>query len=374
MRGKWVDQWYDTASSGGRFVRQDSRFRSWVGEDGDFLPAAGRYHLYISWACPWAHRTLIYRALKGLKDAISVTVVNPLMLSNGWVIAADADPVNHAQFLWQVYAKADPDYIGRATVPVLWDRRRETIVNNESSEIIRMFDAWPGARGPLFRPPELASSIDALNAEIYPAVNNGVYRAGFATTQAAYEEAYRDLFAMLDRLERRLGEGSFLLGEQVTKRTGGCLRRCCALIRCITATSSAIATAWWIFPSCGTTCARFIRYPASPRRYISTISRRTTTAATTPSIRPASSPPAPVSIFPCRLDAQCQSSAADRTRHANDIDAGSLTSSAISHAGCSRARRLRVPDRPCPAISPCRQCRSWPSPATDSQQLQEILG
>ena len=217
MRGTWVDQWYDTASSGGRFVRQGSRFHSWVGEDSDFLPEAGRYHLYVSWACPWAHRTLIYRVLKGLEDAISVTVVDPLMLSNGWVIAADADPVNHAQFLWQVYAKADPNYIGRATVPVLWDRRRETIVNNESSEIIRMFDAWPGARGPLFRSPDLASSIDALNAEVYPAINNGVYRAGFATTQAAYEEAYRDLFAMLDRLERRLGEGSFLLGEQVTE-------------------------------------------------------------------------------------------------------------------------------------------------------------
>jgi len=217
MRGAWVDQWYDTASSDGRFVRHDSRFRSWVGDKGDYLPAAERYHLYVSWACPWAHRTLIYRALKDLKDAISVTVVDPLMLSNGWVIAADADPVNHAQFLWQVYAKADPDYIGRATVPVLWDRRRKTIVNNESSEIIRMFDAWPGARGPLFRPPELASSIDALNAEIYPAVNNGVYRAGFATTQVAYEEAYQELFAMLDRLEGRLSEQSFLLGEQITE-------------------------------------------------------------------------------------------------------------------------------------------------------------
>jgi glutathionyl-hydroquinone reductase len=217
MRGKWVDQWYDTASSGGRFVRQDSRFRSWVGENGEFLPAAGRYHLYVSWACPWAHRTLIYRALKGLEDAISVTVVNPLMLSDGWAIAAYADPVNHAQFLWQVYAKADPNYNGRATVPVLWDRQRETIVNNESSEIIRMFDAWPGARGPLFRPLELASSIDALNEDIYRAVNNGVYRAGFATTQAAYEEAYRELFAMLDRLESRLGERTFLLGEEVTE-------------------------------------------------------------------------------------------------------------------------------------------------------------
>jgi putative glutathione S-transferase len=215
--GTWVDEWYDTASSGGRFVRQDSRFRAWLGQDEDHPPEAGRYHLYVSWACPWAHRTLIYRALKGLTGAIGVTVVDPLMLSNGWVIAPDADPVNHAQFLWQVYAKADPDYVGRVTVPVLWDRQRDTIVNNESGEIIRMFDAWPGARGPLFRPPELASDVDALNAEIYPAVNNGVYRAGFATTQAAYEEAYQQLFAMLDRIERRFGERSFLLGEQITE-------------------------------------------------------------------------------------------------------------------------------------------------------------
>jgi putative glutathione S-transferase len=217
QRGTWVDQWYETASSGGSFVRQESRFRSWIGQDGDYSPETGRYHLYVSWACPWAHRTLIYRALKGLVDVISVTVVDPLMLSNGWVIGPYADPVNHAQFLWQVYAKADPSYVGRVTVPVLWDRQRETIVNNESAEIIRMFDAWPGARGPLFRPPELASDIDALNAEIYPAVNNGVYRAGFATTQAAYEEAYQGLFAMLDRIERRLGGQSFLLGEQITE-------------------------------------------------------------------------------------------------------------------------------------------------------------
>jgi putative glutathione S-transferase len=217
QRGTWVDQWYDTASSGGRFVRQDSRFRSWIGQDRDLPPEAGRYHLCVSWACPWAHRTLIYRSVKALRNVISVTVVDPLMLSNGWVIAPDADPVNHAQFLWQVYAKADPNYVGRVTVPVLWDRQRQTIVNNESGEIIRMFDAWPDARGPLFRPPELASDIDALNAEIYPAVNNGVYRAGFATTQAAYEEAYQELFAMLDRIERRLGEHSFLLGEQITE-------------------------------------------------------------------------------------------------------------------------------------------------------------
>ncbi len=216
-RGRWVDEWYDTASTGGRFVRQDARFRSWMSEGGEFSPEPGRYHLYVSWACPWAHRTLIYRALKGLQDAIGVTVVDPLMLSDGWVIPPGADPINHAQFLWQIYGKAAPDYVGRATVPVLWDRRRETIVNNESGDIIRMFDAWPGAKGPLFRPPERASEIDALNEEIYCSVNNGVYRAGFATTQAAYEEAFCELFAMLDRLEHRLRGQPFLLGEQVTE-------------------------------------------------------------------------------------------------------------------------------------------------------------
>lgn len=215
--GAWVNEWYDTATTGGRFVRQDARFRAWISPGGDFSPEAGRYHLYVSWACPWAHRTLIYRALKGLQDAIGVTVVDPLMLADGWIIPAGADPVNDAQFLWQVYATADPDYVGRATVPVLWDRRRKTIVNNESGDIIRMLDAWPGARGPLLRPPELASDIDALNAEIYRAINNGVYRAGFATTQAAYEEAYRELFAMLDRLEERLRGQSFLLGERITE-------------------------------------------------------------------------------------------------------------------------------------------------------------
>ena len=216
-RGTWVDRWYDTSSTGGQFVRPDARFRSWISPGEDFPPESGRYHLYVSWACPWAHRTLIYRALKGLEDAIGVTVVDPLMLSDGWTIAAGADPVNNAKALWQVYAKADPDYIGRATVPVLRDRERRTIVNNESGDIIRMFDAWPGAMGPLFRPPEFAAEIDALNDEIYRAVNNGVYRAGFATTQAAYEEAFRELFAMLDRLEERLRTRAFLHGEQITE-------------------------------------------------------------------------------------------------------------------------------------------------------------
>ena len=215
--GTWVDEWYDTAATGGRFERQDARFRAWISPGGEFSPEPGRYHLYVAWACPWAHRTLIYRALKGLQEAIGVTVVDPLMLADGWTISPGADPVNGAQFLWQVYAKADPDYVGRATVPVFWDRQRGTIVNNESGDIIRMLDVWPGARGPLFRPPALADAIDALNAEIYRAVNNGVYRAGFATTQAAYDEAYRDLFATLDRLEARLQGQSFLLGEQVTE-------------------------------------------------------------------------------------------------------------------------------------------------------------
>jgi glutathionyl-hydroquinone reductase len=215
-RGKWVNEWYDTASTGGSFVREDARFRSRVSAGGEFSPEPGRYHLYVSWACPWAHRTLIYRALKGLEEAIGVTVVDPLMLSDGWVIPRAADPVD-AQFLWQIYAKADPGYVGRATVPVLWDRQRETIVNNESGDIIRMFDTWPGADGPVFRPAERASEIDALNEEIYRCVNNGVYRAGFATTQAAYEEAFCQLFAMLDRLEHRLRGQPFLLGEQVTE-------------------------------------------------------------------------------------------------------------------------------------------------------------
>jgi putative glutathione S-transferase len=216
-RGRWVDEWYDTAATGGRFVRQEARFRGRVGEGEEFSPEAGRYHLYVSWACPWAHRTLIYRALKGLQDAIGVTVVDPLMLGDGWTISAGADPVNNAGALWRIYAKADQDYVGRATVPVLWDRRRATIVNNESGDIIRMLDAWPGAKGPRFRPPALAAEIDALNDEIYRAINNGVYRAGFATTQAAYEEAYRSLFAMLDRLEERLRPRAFLHGEQVTE-------------------------------------------------------------------------------------------------------------------------------------------------------------
>ena len=217
VEGRWRDQWYDTASTGGAFQRPATQFRSKITADGPFTPEAGRYHLYVSWACPWAHRTLIYRKLKGLEDAIGVTYVEPLMLEHGWTLAEGADPVNGARFLWQVYAKAEPSYTGRVSVPVLWDREKQTIVNNESAEIIRMFDAWPGARGPLLRPPELADEIDALNDMIYPAINNGVYRAGFATSQAAYEEAFDQLFSALDTLEERLKTRAFLLGDRPTE-------------------------------------------------------------------------------------------------------------------------------------------------------------
>ncbi len=215
--GVWRDQWYDTKTSGGRFERSPARFRHWMGPAGPFPAEAGRYRLYVSWACPWAHRTLIYRKLKGLEQAIDVSYVEPLMLENGWTLREGADPDNGARFLWQIYAKADPRFTGRVTVPVLWDRVLGTIVNNESSDIIRMFDAWPGAEGSLLRPPELATGIDAINEMIYPAINNGVYRAGFATSQAAYEEAFDQLFAALDSLEARLSRQKFLLGDQITE-------------------------------------------------------------------------------------------------------------------------------------------------------------
>lgn len=211
--GVWHDRWYDTAATDGAFVRPPSRFRGQI--DHDVVPTAGRYHLYVSWACPWAHRTLIYRALKGLEQAITVTVVDPVMLEQGWTLPLGADIVNGASALWQVYVRADPHYTGRVTVPVLWDRRAESIVSNESADIIRMFDDWPGASGVKFRRAETATEIDDLNGEIYPNLNNGVYRAGFATGQAAYEEAYRKLFATLDWLEKRLENRAFLLGDEV---------------------------------------------------------------------------------------------------------------------------------------------------------------
>ncbi|MBB4264658.1 glutathione S-transferase family protein [Roseospira visakhapatnamensis] len=219
--GVWHDRWYDTESSGGRFQRQDSAFRAWIGADGGtpFPAEAGRYHLYVSLACPWAHRTLILRSLKGLTEAIPVTVVDPLMLANGWEIPAGADPVHGARFLHQVYTAAKPDYTGRVTVPVLWDRKTGTLVNNESGEIIRMLNHGFGAlaSGPDFYPEPLRPAIDSMNAWLYDTLNNGVYKAGFATTQAAYEEAARPLFDTLMALDARLATRRYLLGEVLTE-------------------------------------------------------------------------------------------------------------------------------------------------------------
>jgi putative glutathione S-transferase len=224
--GTWTDQWYDTKSTGGRFVRTEAAFRNRVTADGGsgFKAESGRYHLYVSYACPWAHRTLIYRTLKGLESQISVSVVNPLMLADGWTFEPGSgvipDPVNNAAFLHQVYTAARPDYTGRVTVPILWDRESSTIVNNESSEIIRMFDREfddVGAHGPIFRPPHLEEEIDAVNAFVYSRINNGVYKAGFATTQSAYEEAVSSLFDALDTLEDRLRVNRYLLGDAITE-------------------------------------------------------------------------------------------------------------------------------------------------------------
>jgi glutathionyl-hydroquinone reductase len=230
--GQWHDAWYDTASTGGRFVRKESAFRSFVTPDGSAGPSgtggfkadAGRYHLYISLACPWAHRTLIMRALKGLSDMISVSVVHWLMREQGWTFADGpgvvADSINQAQFLHQVYAAAEPRYSGRVTVPVLWDKARRTIVNNESAEIIRMLNSafdGIGAKPGDYYPVALREEIDPINARVYDTLNNGVYKAGFATSQSAYEEAIGPLFATLDWLEQRLATRRFLLGDALTE-------------------------------------------------------------------------------------------------------------------------------------------------------------
>ncbi|MEE8394086.1 MAG: glutathione S-transferase family protein [Rhodospirillales bacterium] len=220
--GAWHDEWYDTEKSGGRFVRSKSQFRNLVDGDGSggFKAEAGRYHLYVSLACPWAHRTLIFRVLKGLEDMVGVSVVDPLMLGKGWTLPVGADPLNGCGYLYEIYLKADPAYSGRVTVPVLWDKRKGTIVNNESSEIIRMFnsafDGIGAAQGDYY-PAELRGEIDAINSSVYENVNNGVYRAGFATTQEAYEEAYDALFAALDGLEERLSNQRYLAGGRVTE-------------------------------------------------------------------------------------------------------------------------------------------------------------
>jgi putative glutathione S-transferase len=217
--GQWQDKWYDTSNTGGRFQRQDSAFRDRVSSDGStpFPAEPGRYHLYVSLACPWAHRTLIARKIKGLEKAISVSVVDPLMLENGWELGEGADPVNGARMLHQVYTRAKADYSGRVTVPILWDKKTGTLVNNESSEILRMMNADFGGAGPDLYPEDLRSEIDALNGWIYDSINNGVYKAGFATSQDAYEEAATTLFQALDRVEAILTEKPFLTGERITE-------------------------------------------------------------------------------------------------------------------------------------------------------------
>jgi len=232
--GTWQSQplpLNDTKNDG-RFVRKPTVFRNWVTADGaagpsgtgGFAAEPDRYHLYVSLACPWAHRTLIFRALKGLEDVVGLSVVDPFMDDQGWMFSTGPgcipDTVNGCDRLYQVYAKADPHYTGRVSVPVLWDKQRNTIVSNESAEIIRMFngafDAWGNAAID-FYPADLRDGIDAVNAVVYDTVNNGVYRCGFARTQAAYEEAFDQLFATLDDLENRLGHQRYLAGDRVTE-------------------------------------------------------------------------------------------------------------------------------------------------------------
>ncbi len=230
--GKWVDQWYDTKASKGHFKRKPSQFRNWITADGSaglsgktgFKAEAGRYHLYISNACPWAHRTMIFRCLKGLEDMIDVSVVHPFMGADGWTFAEGKgvvpDPINNVEFAHQIYTAADADYTGRVTVPILWDKAQGTIVSNESSEIIRMFNTafdGVGAKVGDFYPEAKRAEIDALNERIYSSVNNGVYKAGFSTTQAAYEEAVVPLFESLDWLEGILAKQRYLTGGKITE-------------------------------------------------------------------------------------------------------------------------------------------------------------
>ncbi|MDT0634642.1 glutathione S-transferase family protein [Spectribacter hydrogenoxidans] len=230
--GVWHDQWYDTDSTGGRFERNEASFRHWITADGrpgpsgegGFAAEPGRYHLYVSRACPWAHRTLIYRKLKGLEDMISLSVTHWFMGDKGWTFAEGPgvvpDPIHDADYIHQVYQAAVPDMTGRCTVPLIWDKQRQTIVTNESAEIIRMFNSAfdsVGATPGDYCPADQRDEIDALNERIYHTVNNGVYKAGFATTQQAYEEAVAPLFDTLDFLEDRLSRQRYLCGDAITE-------------------------------------------------------------------------------------------------------------------------------------------------------------
>ena len=226
VEGKWQDKWYDTKSTGGRFVRRGSQFRDWITADGSsgFKAGPDRYHLYISLACPWAHRTLIFRKLKKLEDIVSLSIVDPLMQENGWEFTdypgSIPDTVNGSHYLHEIYTAAKEDYTGRVTVPVLWDKEKNTIVNNESSEIIRMFNSEFNEYGdsePDFYLLELRDEIDRINSTVYDNINNGVYKCGFATSQQAYEEAFNNLFHTLDQIENSLAERRYLVGDKMTE-------------------------------------------------------------------------------------------------------------------------------------------------------------
>lgn len=232
VEGKWHTDWYDTKESNGRFVRKVPSFRNWITKDGSAGPSgeagfkaeANRYHLYVSMACPWAHRTLIFRSLKGLEDMISISVVNAFMGEDGWTFKEGedvvSDNVNGKTYVHELYSLAKSDYSGRVTVPILWDKKLNTIVSNESPEIIRMLNSAfddIGAKAGDYYPKELQNQIDELNDFIYPTINNGVYRAGFATTQDAYEEAVAEVFGALDTLEKRLSTNRYLVGSQITE-------------------------------------------------------------------------------------------------------------------------------------------------------------
>ena len=233
VNGHWKTDTFDTTETGGKFVRSTTAFRNWITPDGapgptgegGFAAERGRYHLYVSYACPWAHRTLIFRALEGLEEHIGVSVMHPDMLADGWTFATDfpgttGDGLHGGKFLRDVYLRADPEISGRVTVPVLWDKKRDTIVSNESSEIIRMFNsAFDGITGDSqdFWPEAMRAEIEAVNERIYHTVNNGVYKAGFASVQAAYDEAACALFETLDWAEERLSTQRYLVGETVTE-------------------------------------------------------------------------------------------------------------------------------------------------------------
>lgn len=232
VEGKWYDKWYDTKSTGGHFVRKDSQFRNWITPDGSkgpngttgFKAERGRYHLYVSLACPWASRTLIMRKVKGLEELISLSIVNPYMGENGWTFEPDqgviSDPILEADYLYQIYSHAAPDYSGRVTVPILYDKKTDTIVNNESADIMRMFNSAFDEIGAIagdYYPEKLRQEIDRINEKVYNHLNNGVYKTGFATKQEVYEEEVSHVFSMLDELEELLAKQPYLVGDQITE-------------------------------------------------------------------------------------------------------------------------------------------------------------